>query len=235
MSNGQRPKNRLLTGLPDEEWAAMRSSFIETKLQRGEVLLRENERVQRLYFPTTCMISAVASFKTGDVAEMSTTGNEGMVPFGAILSSETAISRHLIELPGKALVIKYVDFKRIQRDVEAFRSVLSAYGQAFHAQLMQSVACNSTHSVEERAARWLLMCYDRSGTELRLTQDFLAEMLGVSRKTLNLVARSLQRAGLIRYSRGAISIEDRCGLEEIACECYGIVRRAYDQRLPPPV
>lgn len=124
-------------------------------------------------------------------------------------------------------------FREAQRTLPGFQDLLHTYARAFMAQVMQSVACNAVHSVEERCARWLLMCRDRSeGDRFLLTQEFLAEMLGVSRASVNLVARTLQGAGLIRYSRGGITILDREGLEDSACECYRQVRDLYQETLP---
>lgn len=211
----------------------MRPCFAETELTLGQTLFEARQLFQRLYFPTAGVLSTVAVFEDGSTAEMATTGREGMVPVGAILSSDRAMSRYVVQVPGAALAIGHAEFKRFEDEIPAFRNVLFAYGQAFLAQVHQSVACNTRHSVEERAARWLLMCHDRSEGDLPLTQEFLSAMLGVSRPSVSIVARTLQRAGLIRYSRGTIKIEDRAGLEEATCECYRIIRREYEDRLGP--
>lgn len=118
-------------------------------------------------------------------------------------------------------------------ELPSFKALLMSYSQSFLAQVLQCVACNALHSIEERYARWLLMTHDRVGQHtFHLTQEYLAEMLGVSRASVNLVALKLHRAGLVRYTRGKLTILSRAGLEEFACECYGLIRRQYDQRLP---
>lgn len=229
-----RPKNRLLAALPIDDWERIRPHFEEVELPAGRILFEAGEPFRRLYFPTSCVISHVAVFENGSTAEMATTGREGVVAIAAVLGSPTVLRRLLVQVPGSALVIDYDEFRRVEQEMPAFQETLSAYAQVFLAQVLQSVACNAVHSVEERAARWLLMCHDRSGDDtFLLTQQFLGEMLGVSRQTVSTVTRILQRAGLIRYTRGMITIEDRPGLEEASCECYGIVRRTYDERLGP--
>lgn len=234
MSQDQVPENRLLAALPQEDWRAMRPHFEEVDLPAARVLVEADRPFRRLYFPTSGVISALAVFADGSGAEVATVGREGMAGVGAVLGSDTAFCRHLVQVPGSALVVAHDAFRRLERQVPAFRATLLAYVQAFLAQVMQSVACNGVHPVEERAARWLLMCHDRAGCDsFPLTQEFLAEMLGASRAAVSVVARTLRRAGLIRYSRGVVTVEDRAGLEEASCECYGIIRRQYEKRLSP--
>lgn len=232
MTDQPRSGNRLLDRLPEQDWQRMRPHFEPVELPLAKVLFEGDEPYRRLYFPTDGIVSVVAVFESGATAEMATVGREGMVGAGAILSSDTALGRHLVQVPGAGLMIGYADFRRLEREFPALRRVLLAYGQAFLIQVLQSVACNGVHSVEERAARWLLMCHDRShGDTFLLTQEFLAEMLGVSRPAVSTVARTLQRAGLIRYSRGVMTVEDRPGLEEASCECYRIISREYGLRM----
>lgn len=163
---------------------------------------------------------------------MVATGREGMIAVEAILGSETALSRQVVQVPGSSLVIDLRRFKRAKDELPFFSDALLAYSQAVLAQALQSAACNGVHAVQERAARWLLMCRDRSDSAtFALTQSSLAEMLGVSRQAVSIVARALQQAELIRYRRGAVTILDRRGLEQASCECYGIIRQHYDERL----
>lgn len=214
----------------------MRSHFQEVELSSNQVLYEPGDSFRRVYFPITAVVSRVAIFEDGSAVDMATTGREGMAGIGAILGSRTAFSRVIVEVPGSALAVGFDVFKRLEEENPGFRRALLAFAQVFLAQSLQSVACNALHSVEERAARWLLMCHDRSaGDPFPLTQQFLAEMLGVSRPAVGLVARTLQRAGLIRYRRGIVTIDDREGLEECSCECYGIVRRQYEERLFRPL
>lgn len=232
MDTARAPKNHLLAALPRQDWERMQPHFKEVELPLGEILFEQGEPFGRLYFPNSGVVSTVGIFEDGSVAEMATTGREGMVGVAAILGSATALNRNLVEVPGSALVTADEQFRRFLRDIPAFHVLLSAYAQCFLAQVLQSVACNALHQVEERAARWLLMCHDRAeGDTIPLTQEYLAEMLGVSRATVNAVARTLQRAGLIGYRHGMITIRDRRALEEASCECYHVIRRQYEERL----
>jgi CRP-like cAMP-binding protein len=232
MTMSQPAKNRLLEALPDKDWQAMCGRFHQVDMPSGKVLFEANQPIDTLYFPLRGVISTVATFESGSAVEMATTGNEGMVSVAAVLSSDTAMNRSVVQVPGAALAIGYSDFRNLEQNFPAFRKTLFIYTQAFLAQTLQTVACNAVHSVEERAARWLLMTHDRAGEDsFLLTQEFLAEMLGVSRPAVNIVARTLQRAGLISYSRGVITIEDRPGLEGASCECYRTIREHYERRL----
>jgi CRP-like cAMP-binding protein len=238
MSEIQKKSNRLLSVLPTQDWKRMRPDFQEVTLTRGQVVFDTEQRLRRLYFPIASMISIVSVYRAGSTAEMATIGREGMAPAMAVMGSEVALNRHIVQVPGTALVIGYDAYRRLEHETPAFRRLLLAYAQAFLSQVLYSVACNAVHSMAQRAARWLLMTFDRRDEDdLELTQEFLAEMLGVSRPTVSLVARTFQRAGLIRYRRGLISIADRAGLEDVSCECYGIIRQHHErqvlQRLAP--
>jgi CRP-like cAMP-binding protein len=219
--------------MSEAEWEQLKPHLERLDLPIGKVLFEPGERLDRVYFPETGVISTVAQFSDGPPAEMATTGREGVSSVSSALGAEQAYSCHLVQVPGEALAMDAEAFLHAQRTLPGFAALLNAYARSFMAQVLQSVACNAVHSVEERCARWLLMCHDRSnGERFQLTQEFLAEMLGVSRASVNLVARTLQAAGLIRYSRGGVNIVDREGLEESACECYRLVRVLYDETLP---
>ncbi|MCP8937531.1 Crp/Fnr family transcriptional regulator [Alsobacter sp. SYSU M60028] len=224
--------NRLLAALPERDWARLQDRFRIVDLTLGKVLFEANQRIEQLLFPLKGVISTVATFENGAEVEMATTGNEGMVSVAAALSSDTAINRSLVQVPGCALAIDYAEFRRAEKEFPSFRETLLIYTQAFLAQTLQTVACNAVHSVEERASRWLLMTHDRAGQDtFVLTQEFLAEMLGVSRPAVSMVARSLQKDGLIQYNRGVVRIVDRPALEASSCECYSIIRAQYERRL----
>ena len=215
------------------DWARVRKLFEPFELIQGHVLVEPGERFSHVYFPEEGVVSTLATFETGAVAETATTGPEGMISVGAVLGETSALNGYVVQVPGVSYRIELRPFEKLQRDYPAFRQRLLAYIQVFLGQAMQSVACNGIHSIEERFARWLLMCHDRSEHDrFPLTQEFLAEMLGVSRPSVNRVARALQRAGLIRYSRGMVEIKNRRGLEDVTCECYAIVRQHFDQLLP---
>jgi len=207
----------------------MRADFRDVSLRRGMSLTRSGEPFNQLHFPVSGVVSAVADLDAGAV-EMATIGSEGMVEVGAILGSHRALHHHVVQVSGRALALPFRRFLQL-RECEPFRAALSAYAQAFLTEVMQSVACNAVHPVGQRTARWLLACHDRIRSDrFGLTQEFLAEMLGVSRATVSVVARTLQRSRLISYTRGEITILDRGGLEAVACECYARTRRAYVER-----
>lgn len=228
----EKPRNRILATLPQAEWQKIRSACQPIELVNGQVLIEEGEPFAYVYFPEGGIISTVSVFETGQVAEIAATGHEGMVSIAAVMGGERAYNRSLVQMPGSALMMDIQAFRRMQGDLPVFRRRLRSYARVFLGQIMQSVACNGVHSVEERCARWLLMARDRSESdELPLTQEFLAQMLGVSRPAVNLVARTLQAAGLIRYRRGEVSILDRQGLEDVSCECYRLIRQHYQEYL----
>jgi len=228
-----KPKNRLLAGIPVGEWLRIHKHFELIELIQGHVLAEPGESFSHVYFPEDGIVSTVATFETGAVAETATTGPEGMVSVGTVLGGTRALNRKIVQVPGSGYRIELRRFEQLQRDNPAFRQRLLAYIQVFLGQAMQSVACNGIHSIEQRCARWLLMCHDRTERDrFPLTQEFLAEMLGVSRPAVNKVAQILQGSGLIRYSRGVVEIKDRTGLEQAACECYATVRRHFDDLLP---
>jgi CRP-like cAMP-binding protein len=228
-----KPKNHLLASLSAAEWTRSRKHFEPFDLVRGQVLLEVGEPLSHLYFPEDGIVSMVATFETGAMAETATIGPEGVVSVRAVLGGENALNRKIVQISGSSYRIEVRAVERLQREIPAFRLELLAYAQVFLSQAMQLVACNGVHSLEERCARWLLMYHDRSEEDrFPLTQEFWAEMLGVSRPAVNRVARALQDAGLISYGRGMVEIEDRRGLKKMSCECYEIVRNHFDQLLP---
>jgi CRP-like cAMP-binding protein len=221
-------RNQLLATLRDREWEMLASQFDRINVQFGQILFSEEEPLHRIYFPIDCLISTVAIFESGTSVEVATTGNEGLVPFCAILGYTRSLTPHVVQIGGSSLVMPFEDFQRNRRERIAFRMLTDAYGQAFLAKLLRSIACNAVHSVEQRAARWLLMCHDRAGADtFPLTQEVFAEFLGVARPTVNVVSRHLKQAGIISYGRGRITVESRKELEASACECYGIIRQHY--------
>ena len=228
-----RAKNRLLRALPARDWVQIHKYLEPVELIQGRVLVAAGERFSHVYFPEEGVISTVATFETGATAEMAATGPEGVVGVGAVLGGARALNRKVVQVPGTGYRVELRFLKNLQRDYPGFRHELLAYIQAFLGQAMQSVACNGIHSLEERCARWLLECHDRMEHDrFSLTQEFLAEMLGVSRPAVNRIARTLQAAGLISYTRGVMEIKDRHGLKKVACECYATIRGHFDRILP---
>jgi CRP-like cAMP-binding protein len=229
-----RPRNRLLAALPDEALWSLRPHLRTVSLPRGSVLCESGERLSRVYFPETGAISLVTVFEDGSTAEMATVGREGVVGIGTLLGGEHAFGRHVVPVAGSALAVEASRFRRVLRENGALRAACETYAQAFLAHLLQNVACNAIHKVDQRCARWLLMCDDQAeGDSFELTQEYLAELLGVRRSTVTVVAGGLQREGLIHYRRGAVTVLDRRGLEMTACECYQVVRDTYGRPLLP--
>jgi len=179
-----------------------------------------------VYFPVSGMISLVVKMTDADDVEATTIGNEGLIGIAVILGVASTTMEALCQIPGRALrVSTRVVLEEIQRTASVNRLLLR-YAEAMMVQLAQHAACNRTHSIEQRCARWLLMTRDRvTSDEFPLTQQFLAQMLGVRRATVTMIAGALQKAGLIGYSRGRIRIVNGRGLEGVACECYDVVRR----------
>jgi CRP-like cAMP-binding protein len=186
------------------------------------VLIDVDEPLTRIYFPQgSAVVSMMRLFQDGRVSEMGTVGNDGVVPVGAPLGAEISFARCVVRIAGPAVTLDAARLHSAALEHPGIGRLLTAFITTLLSQVLQSAACNAVHSAEQRCARWLLTAMDRSGSEcLALTHEFMAEMLGVHRPTVSVVARSLQQAGVIRYSRGAITIVDRLRLEQAACECY---------------
>jgi CRP-like cAMP-binding protein len=231
---GFKPKNCLLAALPPEVLGTLQPHLKMLPLQRGKVLCEADEPLRRVYFPEAGAVSLLTVFQDGTTAEMATVGREGVVGIGALLGGERAFGRYVVPISGSALSVDASRFQSALRENRDLRVACETYAQAFLAHLLQNVACNAIHRVDQRCARWLLMCDDQAeGNRFELTQESLAEMLGVRRSTVTVIAGSLQQAGLIHYCRGTIIVLDRRGLEATACECYGIVRDTYERSLLP--
>jgi CRP-like cAMP-binding protein len=188
--------------------------------------------IDAVYFPEAGMISLVANMNDGMQAEVGVIGREGMLGTSLISGTDTSFVEAFVQMPGSALRMSAADF-RAELDVNGpFRHHVLQYQEALHIQIMQTAACNVCHGLEQRLARWLLMAHDRiGGTDVPLTQELLAMMLGVHRPSVTVIARVLQRAGLVRYASGQITILDRPGLENTSCECYAMVRQRFDMLL----
>jgi CRP-like cAMP-binding protein len=224
--------NRLFAALPAEDFGLLRPHLEITPLERGHVLIAPAELIRHAWFPHDGVVSVVTPMEDGAAAETATIGREGAVGFEFLTGGNRGLSRTFVQVSGSASRIEIAQLRSSERS-GTLGDLLARYSRVLFRQVMQSVACNGLHSVEERCCRWLLMAHDRAGSDtLDLTQEFLAAMLGVRRPSVTVVARTLQTAGLIRYSRGAITVIDRHGLEEAACECYRVIRSAYENLLP---
>ncbi len=223
--------NRLIAAMPDELLARLAPHLKIVPLTPHMVLAESGSPLQHAYFPHAGVICLMAALRKGG-AETATVGPEGFIGFEVLLGSNAASQRVLVQIAGAASRVPIEILAELARDSESLRDLLLGYVRYFLIQVLQSVACNGLHSVQERCARWLLMAHDRAGTNsFQLTQEFLAEMLGIQRPSVTIVARTLQKAGLIRYSRGLIEITDRQGLEDSACECYEMVRKALNETI----
>jgi CRP-like cAMP-binding protein len=189
--------------------------------------------LDHVFFPDSGVVSAVAVYADGSIIEMATIGREGCTAVQAVFGAERSSIRLFVQIPGNAAKISREGFTRAMDSMPSFRSLMYSYVQAFLEQVMVSVACNGAHSLKQRLARWLLMMRDRGDDDaLQITQNLLAEMLGVQRPTVTNAARELERAGLIARGRRQVSILDRQGLVAASCECYQLVRARLTFHLP---
>ena len=227
-----RPKNRLLAALPADEFRRL-SPFLKTvPIRVKQVLHKSGEPLRTVYFLNGGVASITTMLRDGTTVEAATVGDEGMLGVEAFLSADAvAPGQTLIQVPDtNAEVMDVDDFRREMAAPCAFRELVGRYTQVVIAQMMQSTACNALHKVPQRAARWLLMTHDRMHEQdFHLSQEFLAVMLGVQRPTVSVVAGTLQKAGLIRYTHGRVTVKNRKGLEAAACECYPIIRAHFDR------
>jgi CRP-like cAMP-binding protein len=225
-------RNRLLVALPAAEFARLVPHLEIVPLQTRNVLVDARHPITHLWFPHTGVVCLMAVLRDG-VIETATIGSEGCVGFEVVHGGEAAGYRALVQLAGMASRLSLGSLLSAWRPGTTFHDILLRYTGALIVQALQSVACNGLHNVRQRCARYLLMAHDRARADrLDLTQEFLAEMLGIRRPSVTIVARTLQTVGLIRCSRGFITIIDRRGLEGVACECYGVVRQALEAWLP---
>ena len=229
--------NRLIEALAvlapsDAAWVATQIEPVE--LDIGQLIAKAGEPFRHVYFPETAVLSIISRMADGTAVEVGTVGNEGMAGVGVFLGADVSVNETVAQIPGTAGRIESTRFVDGAATRPELRRLLNRYTEAYLTQVAQTAACNRLHGIEARCARWLLMTHDRVGEAERfpLTQEYLAIMLGVRRGGVSLAAGTLRDAGLIRYSRGAIRVVDRAGLETAACECYGIVRQHFDRLLP---
>jgi len=231
----QPPQNRLLAALGAQDLELVASKLAPVILEKGALLYDPGDMVDAIYFPDDCVISLMTLMESGAAIESAAIGREGALGLMAAVSPRQSVVRAIVQVPGRARRITAAHLHRAWEQSAQIRDLIDRHSEALFAHATQSVACNALHSVEARFCRWLLSCHDRiDSSTVALTQEFLADMLGVQRTTVTVVARALQAAGLIRYRRGMVDILDRAGLEAISCECYRAVRRNYQRLLPDP-
>jgi CRP-like cAMP-binding protein len=224
-----RNSNQILAALPQDDFARLSPHLTTVNLEQKHSVWEPNQPFQEVYFPLDAVVSVLA-VAAGGVVEVGTIGKEGVVGLPAFLGAETSPGMAFCQVPGRAERLAIKVFLREAHREGAFRRQLHLYTQGFMVQVAQSTVCNRLHSAEQRLARWLLSVADRVGREeFPLTHEFMAQMLGVRRATVTETAGTLQRADLIRYRRGTITIRNRAGLERAACECYRIVRDEFDR------
>ena len=230
----QEPQNQLLWALPKAETDRWRPLLEEVDLPLGLVLYESGRTLSHVYFPTTAIVSLLYVLESGASAEIAVVGNEGLVGISLFMGGETTPSRAVVQSAGHGLRLRAQWIKDEFNRSGPVMHLLLRYTQALITQMAQTAVCNRHHSLDQQLCRWLLLSLDRlRSNELVMTQELIANMLGVRREGVTEAALKLQAAGLIRYARGHITVLDRSGLESRTCECYDVVRREYARLLPP--
>jgi CRP-like cAMP-binding protein len=227
-----RGENRLLAALPRVEYDRLLPSLERVSLSLKDVIHEANGPIARVLFPLGGVVSLVLIMEGGLTVEVATVGNEGMVGTPVFLGADRSPMRAIVQVPGEALGVDVPVFQEEMRRGGPLPALIGRYTQALITQIAHATVCNHLHSVGQRMCRWLLMTHDRVGAdEFPLTQEFLAQMLAVRRPTVSAVAGTLQKAGLISYHRGRMTILDRKGLEAASCACYRAVKKELDRLL----
>lgn len=224
--------NLLLASLSPGDLAALHPHLKLARFEQGQTLFEAGDNIRATYFPTSMVISIVVTLSSGQVVEAAMVGRDGVVGASAALDGGMALSRAVIQLSGEAMVCSAEGLRNTAMQSQLLLALLIRHEQTLYAQAQQSAACMAAHHVDARLCRWLLRSRDLSRSDtLSFTQEFLAEMLGVSRTSVTVVAHTLQQAGIIKYSRGKIQITNLEGLQDAACECYETVRSQYQRLL----
>jgi CRP-like cAMP-binding protein len=228
-------RNRILAALPRVDFERLRSALSVVTLEQKHSLWEPGQPIEVVYFPLDFVASILAVTKEGLQVEVGTVGNEGLVGLPVFLGAKTSPGRAFVQVPGQGERLDVSVFLREALREGKLRDILHRYTLSFMTQVSQSFACNRAHPAPQRLARWLLVVRDRVGrNEFPLTHQFMGQMLAVRRATVTVTAGALQRARLISYRRGVITIRDGPGLEQIACECYWIVREEFERLLGSP-
>ena len=227
------PQNRLLLALSSRDLKQLLPQLTRIPCRREQILTDADSSLDHVYFPDSGVVSVVAVYSDGSIIEMATIGREGCTGVQAIFGAKMSSARFFVRIPGSAAQMSRAAFTRAMRSMPAFRRLAFAYVQAFQEQVMVSAACNGAHGLRERLARWLLMMRDRHDDDtLLISQELLADMLGVQRPSITNTAAGLERAGLIRRGREQVTIVNRQGLMAASCECYQLVRTRIAHHLP---
>ncbi len=225
--------NRLLAALPEPEWLSWQPQLEPVDLPLGKVLYESGRSLDHVYFPISAIVSLLYVLEDGASAEIAVVGREGIVGIALFMGGETTPSRAVVQSAGRGVRLRASAIKAaFDRSVPVMHLLLR-YTQALITQMAQTAVCNRHHSLDQQLCRWLLLSLDRlDGPDLVMTQELIANMLGVRREGVTEAALKLQKLGLIRYARGHIKVLDRPGLEQRACECYAVVRQEYQRLLP---
>jgi CRP-like cAMP-binding protein len=234
MSIAQDPKsNRLLAALPADDWERLAPHLSLVQLALGHVVYESGDQLRSVYFPTDSIISLLYVMEDGASAEIAIVGNEGMVGIAIFMGGETTPSRAIVQSAGHGYRLSASILRQEFSRGGPMQNLLLRYTQALITQMSQTAVCNRHHSIDQQLCRWLLLSIDRlPSNDLTMTQELIANMLGVRRSGVTEAALKLQAAGLIRYSHGHIEVLDRPGLERRVCECYAVVKREFERLLP---
>ena len=226
-------QSHLLAALPDDVCERLFPSLERIELPLGQALYESGDQLNHVYFPTTAIVSLLYVMENGASAEIAVVGNEGIVGIALFMGGETMANRAVVQSSGHAYRLKGQLLRQEFNRSGALQHLLLRYTLALFSQMAQTAVCNRHHSVDQQLCRWLLLSFDRlSSDTLCMTQELIANMLGVRREGVTEAAGNLQNAGLIEYSRGRITVLDRTGLEARVCECYEVVRKEFFRLLP---
>jgi CRP-like cAMP-binding protein len=230
-----RSPNNLLAALSPSDFGLVQSHLKLIELRHEAVLFATGATVKDIYFPHSGIISLVVPLSGGQMIEAAMIGHDSVVAASSALDGRISLNKGIVQAPGIASVIPVAAFRKAAQQSETFRTTLARHEQVLFAQAQQSAACNASHKVEARMARWLLRARDLSSEDtIPLTQEFFSQMLGVQRSHVSTIAHSLQKLGLINYNRGRVQITNLRGLRDEACECYKTVKNHYDRLLKKP-
>jgi CRP-like cAMP-binding protein len=232
LDSSQFCNNQLLAALPEADYRRILPSLEAIPLQIKDHLYERDQPIEYIYFPLSGMASILVVLDDHTFIEAGIAGREGMVGLPVFLGAATTSTVSFYQIPGVAVRMRADAFRAEISKNGALAAIVLRYANAFMLMLSQNAACNSQHSIEERCARWLLLTHERIGSdEFMLTQEFLSQMLGVRRAGVSLVMQTLQKAGIVYYVRGVITILNRPGLESVACQCYSVIEAAYQNVL----
>lgn len=226
------PQNRLLAALPLEVRQRLEAGLVPVSLELGTVIYEALEPLSHVYFPTTAIVSLLYTMENGSSAEMGVVGCDGVVGISVFMGGDVTPNRAVVQSAGEAMRLELALFRSECTGSGELHRLLLLYTQSLLTQMSQTAVCNRLHTVEQQLCRWLLLSHDRlDSDELIMTQELIANMLGVRRAGVSVAAHALQEEGLIRYKRGHITIADRAGLESKVCECYQVVKTECDRLL----